>query len=144
MGGKVVVLMNGSYMKKASLLLAEDNADMRSLLKWLLENEGFDVVTAEDGAAALRFLGQLHPDVILTDLMMPEIDGVELIKSIRKKEEFANTPIVAMTAYGNGYMSLASEAGATASIRKPEDLDRLVTTINGLLENEPEHSLALK
>ena len=136
--------MNGSYMKKVSLLLAEDNADMRSLLKWLLENEGFDVVTAEDGAAALRFLSHLHPDLILTDLMMPEVDGVELIKRIRKNEEFATTPIVAMTAYGNGYMALASEAGATASIRKPEDLDNLVTTINGLLEAEPGPTLAVK
>jgi len=123
-------------MKKVSLLLAEDNADMRSLLKWLLENEGFDVVTAEDGAAALKFLSYLHPDLILTDLMMPEIDGVELIKKIRKTKEFAKTPIVAMTAYGNGYMTLASEAGATASIRKPEDLDCLVNTINRLLEDE--------
>jgi len=136
--------MNGSYMKKVSLLLAEDNADMRSLLKWLLENEGFDVVTAEDGAVALKFLHLLHPDIILTDLMMPEVDGVELIKSIRKNEEFATIPIVAMTAYGNGYMTLASEAGATASIRKPEDLDVLVTTINGLLDIQIAGSVAAK
>jgi len=136
--------MNGSYMKKVSLLLAEDNADMRSLLKWLLENEGFDVTTAEDGAVALEFLSQLHPDLILTDLMMPEVDGVELIKSIRSNREFASTPIVAMTAYGSGYISLASEAGATASIRKPEDLDNLVTTINRLLENETSDTLVVK
>src|SRR5882724_131733 len=136
--------MNGSYMKKASLLLAEDNADMRSLLKWLLESEGFDVVTAEDGRVALQFLSHHHPDVILTDLMMPEVDGVELIKSIRKSEEFANTPIVAMTAYGNGYVTLASQAGATASIRKPEDLDSLVSTINQLLDNESTRIQATK
>src|SRR5437660_3166772 len=103
-------------MNRISLLLAEDNADMRSLLKWLLESEGFDVFTAEDGKAALQYLSQSHPDVILTDLMMPEIDGVELIKKIRGSAEFANTPIVAMTAYGNGYMSLANKAGATAAI----------------------------
>lgn len=123
----------GSEMGKASLLLAEDNPDMRSLLKWLLEAEGYEVITAEDGATALRFLSQLHPDVILTDLMMPELDGVELIKTIRNNKEFADTPIVAMTAYGNGYTKLASQAGATAAIRKPEDLDILVKTIDGLL-----------
>ena len=129
--------INGSNMKKVSLLLAEDNEDMRALLKWLLEDEGFDVTTAEDGAAALRSLSHLHPDVILTDLMMPEVDGVELIKNLRNTKEFAEIPIVAMTAYGNGYMLLASQAGATASIRKPEDLDILVPTINQILQNEP-------
>ncbi|HZS44290.1 MAG TPA: response regulator [Blastocatellia bacterium] len=120
-------------MKKASLLLAEDNADMRSLLKWLLESEGFTVIAAEDGRTAFQALDNLHPDVILTDLMMPGMDGVELIKRVRNTSEFAKTPIVAMTAYGPGYMSLASVAGADASIRKPEDLDVLVHTINEVL-----------
>jgi len=122
-------------MKKASLLLAEDNPDMRSLLKWLLESEGFSVIAAEDGKNALQVLDQIRPDVILTDLMMPGMDGVELIKRIRKISDLADTPIIAMTAYGTGYMTLANSAGANAAVRKPEDLDSLVNTINVVLAN---------
>jgi len=122
-------------MKKASLLLAEDNPDMRSLLKWLLESEGFSVIAAEDGKNALQVLDQIRPDVILTDLMMPGMDGVELIKRIRKISDLADTPIIAMTAYGTGYMTLANSAGANAAVRKPEDLDSLVNTINEVLAN---------
>lgn len=117
-------------MAKATLLIAEDNPDTRSLLRWLLESEGFDVTTAEDGAAALKFLDLTQPDVILTDLMMPQVDGIELIRRVRGSSDLANIPIVALTAYGSNYIAQAKNAGANATLRKPEDLDQLVDTIN--------------
>ena len=123
-------------MSRASILIAEDNPDIRSVLDWMLQSEGYDVVTAEDGAAAYQSITQIQPDVILTDLMMPEVDGLELIRRVRGTKEVADTPIVAMSAYGEDYFIEASAAGATAAIRKPDDIERLVETIERVLPTD--------
>lgn len=120
-------------MSKICVLIVEDNPDVQALLRALLELKGFEVVSAEDGAAAWQSLTEIRPDVILTDLRMPKMDGVELIYCVRRAAEFADLPIIAMSAYGSGRMLEAKAAGATATIRKPTDFDRLVETINHVL-----------
>lgn len=123
-------------MRKVCILIAEDHPDTRMLLHYVLVGEGFEVTDAEDGAAALQALSHTHPDILLTDLMMPQIDGVELIRRVRAQNEFANLPIVAMSAYGHDNLTKASVHGATAIIRKPLDMEDLVDTINRLLPEQ--------
>ena len=120
-------------MPKAFILIAEDDPDTREYLSLLLQLEGFDVATAEDGAHALQSLAQTHPDLLLTDLMMPQVDGLELIRRVRGQREFADLPIVAMSAYGSGPISEAQAAGATATVRKPLDIASLINTISQML-----------
>ena len=120
-------------MAKAAVLIAEDNSDLRLLLHMVLESEGFEVTTAEDGDMALQALSQTHPDVLLTDLMMPKVDGIELIRRVRQWEEYIDLPIVAMSAYGSDHLAKAAMNGATATIRKPLDVDGLVSTIYQVL-----------
>jgi len=120
-------------MGKASVLIAEDNADTRSLLHLLLENEGFEVFEAEDGASALQFLTRHHPDAIVTDLMMPLVGGIGLIQRLRRRAEFADTPIIAISAFAREYSPDPIMAGATAVLRKPEDLLQVAETLNRLL-----------
>jgi len=120
-------------MSKAFILIAEDDPDTREYLSLLLRLEGFDVATAEDGARALQSLAQTPPDLLLTDLMMPQVDGLELIRRVRQQREFADLPIVAMSAYGLSRISEAQAAGATATIRKPLDIENLISTISQVL-----------
>jgi len=124
-------------MAKVCVLIVEDNPDVQELLRTLLEIKGFDVVSAEDGAAAWQLLTHVRPDLMLTDMRMPKMDGAELIQCVRRSKEFADLPIIAMSAYGSGRMSEAKAAGATATIRKPTHFDRLVDTINKLLSPHP-------
>src|ERR1041384_3472610 len=70
-------------LEKASVLIVEDDPDLRAFLHFLMEGEGLEVLTAEDGAEALFSLTQFQPDLILTDLAMPQVDGLELIKRVK-------------------------------------------------------------
>src|SRR5215212_3447326 len=100
-------------MQHQSILLAEDNNDLRNLYAHLLRNEGFEVTAVEDGEAALDVLSKKRPDAVVTDLNMPHMDGLELIEWIRGQEEMAGLPVIAMTAYTESMMSRADIAGAT-------------------------------
>ena len=115
------------------VLIAEDNADTRALAQWLVESEGFRVIAAEDGAAALELLQHKQPDVIVTDIMMPKVDGLELIRRVRQTSALAEVPILAMSAYGDEYLADALAVGATATIRKPEGLVNIGQAISQVL-----------
>jgi CheY-like chemotaxis protein len=116
-------------MRRAVILLAEDNADIRQLFHFILDGAGFAVIEAEDGEQALDALKQLTPDLLLVDLMMPKIDGVEVIQRVRAQAKLAHLPIVAMSAYGADYLTKAFVSGATATLRKPADSDSLIKTV---------------
>jgi len=120
-------------MVKTTILIAEDYPDLLNLLRYLFEKEGFNVLTAKDGARALELLSQSHPDVILTDLAMPYVDGLELIRRVKKNAELTDTPIIAMTAYSDSFISEAVKLGATTTLRKPEDLDRVLETVSQVI-----------
>ena len=82
---------------KPRILLADDNADMRSYVRGLL-GEGYEITTAADGEAALAELRQNPPDLVLTDVMMPRLDGFELLKAIRSDSATSTTPVILLTA----------------------------------------------
>jgi CheY-like chemotaxis protein len=99
----------------------------------LLELEAFTVVTAEDGNAGLNVAATEHPDLIITDINMPNLNGLEMIKQLRQRPEFMNIPIMAITAYGNSVAKEALEAGADRAATKPVQFRSLAVEIKEML-----------
>ena len=120
-------------MGKGAILIIEDNSDIRVPISIMLENEGYQVFEAEDCTAAFQCLAEELPDLILTDLLMPEMTGLEFIRQIRRTSGLLDIPIIAMSAYDTSYLAAAVLAGANAALHKPEDMDRLVETIKEVL-----------
>jgi len=99
----------------------------------MLEMEGFTVIATEDCATALNHLMMAKPDVILTDLMMPDMTGLEFIHQMRRVTNYDPIPIIAMSAYDKTYLAAAIVAGATTALHKPEDMEILVDTVKEVL-----------
>lgn len=118
----------------SKILVVEDNADSRNLLHFLLTSKGYHVITAIDGQEGLYMAKVENPDLIITDLTMPNMDGTELIKHIRSEAELADLPILIYTSYASDAVEPAIEAGATKPFYKPIDLDQMIEFIDGLLE----------
>jgi DNA-binding response OmpR family regulator len=120
------------------ILIVEDITDTRELLHLYFTNAGFVVATATDGGEGIYMANSELPDIILTDLSMPNMSGVEMIKHLRSQLETAKVPILVFTAYGSGTTEQAIEAGATQAFYKPFDFDELVEVVHQLLENSNE------
>jgi CheY-like chemotaxis protein len=104
----------------------DDQEDMLDLLALVLKGAGFCPATAADGKHALQILRESRPEVIITDLMMPDMSGIDLIRFVRSNPDLAQIPILAMSADSTGLLPEAEKAGATESLKKPIDFDRLV------------------
>ena len=115
------------------ILIVEDHPDSRDLLALYLRMQGYTVYTAEDGLEGLKLIQLDCPALIITDLSMPRLDGVEMIKRVRQIPECRNTPIIVMTAFGSGEESAALKAGANQAIAKPIEYESLIHQINDLL-----------
>ena len=120
-------------MSKGMVLVIEDNLDILDTVRLMLEQDGFEVITARDCSKALDYLARQRPDVILTDLMMPEMTELELIHQLKRVSDFDLIPIIAMSAYDRTYLAAAVGAGAEAALHKPEDMDAVVKTVNQVL-----------
>ncbi len=116
------------------ILIVEDNADTRELLHFYFINAGFTVATAVDGAEGIYMATVEQPDVILSDLSMPKMTGIEMIKTLRSQPETAAIPILVITAHGNETTEAAIQAGANQAFYKPFDFDSLVEIVQHLLE----------
>lgn len=108
-----------------TVLIVEDYADTRSMMKYLLQSFGFEVFEAADGHEAVNQARQHTPDLILMDLSLPNMDGLQATQEIRKFNGFGKVPIIAVTAYGNSYYRQALEAGCDDLINKPLDFENL-------------------
>jgi len=118
---------------KCVVLVAEDDRDTLDTVRELLEAGGFEVIGAEDALLAYSLMASRRPDVILTDIMMPRVNGIGLVRWIRNDPSFASVPIIAMTAYGENYLKEAKRAGATRTIHKPEDIADLPHIVSSTL-----------
>src|SRR5207244_13000969 len=107
------------------LLIVEDKPDNRDLLLYYFTTRGFSVITASDGSEGLDLTQTEQPDIIITDLTMPNVSGIEMIKQIRSQPEITQIPIVVYTAYGKGFIESALEAGANQVFSKPVNLEKL-------------------
>ena len=119
---------------KPTILIVEDHPDVRESLELLFGVEDFEVTSAEHGRAALSVLERQSPDLVLTDLMMPEMDGLELIRRLRGQQEFAGILIVAVST-DNEAIAEAVKLGATASLCKPLDFDCLLQQVKRILSD---------
>jgi len=117
------------------VLVVDDSADIRGMLQAQLEMEGFEVATAPDGARALALLGRQRTDLIITDLFMPDKDGIETILGIREK--YPAVQIVAMSGWdsrqGSDYLKVAREIGAVRTVKKPFELTDIVKIVRDLM-----------
>jgi CheY-like chemotaxis protein len=117
----------------ATILIAEDHLDSRDALRALLEAFGYHVLEAVNGRQAVDVALQQAPDLILMDIMMPELDGFEATRELRRHSRTATTPIIAVTAM-EGAQRLAIQAGANDFVRKPVDIRGLVAKVNDWLQ----------
>lgn len=116
------------------VLVVDDVEDNVILISLDLQGQGYRVITASDGAQAVRIAAQTNPDIILMDIEMPELDGLGAARKIRENDAFKAVPIIALTAYGTaGFQRAASDAGFDAFLTKPIDFDRLHELLRGLL-----------
>lgn len=116
------------------ILLVDDEEDILDLLEYNLTKEGFDVYTAQNGREAVKKAKNIIPSIILMDVMMPEMDGMEACEEMRKIDELNNTVIAFLTARGEDYSQIAGfEVGADDYITKPIKPKVLVSKIRGLL-----------
>lgn len=109
------------------ILIVEDQIDTLDLLALMFKHEGYKVITATDGQEGFKIACKEQPDLILTDLMMPNLDGVEMIHLLRDESQFQKVPIIVMTAYGEIKARKALDAGANEAIHKPIPFDHLIT-----------------
>jgi CheY-like chemotaxis protein len=118
----------------STILVVDDYSDNRHLLAAWLRAKGFKVVEAEDGKEGVLQANRSHPDLILMDLAMPELDGVEATRQIRERQMFARTPIFAITAFGTyDVRQDALAAGCNEVLTKPLDLESLLGKIKSVL-----------
>ena len=120
-------------MAPNKILVVDDSDDTREMMSKLLELEAFTVVTAEDGSAGLSVAAVELPDLIITDVNMPNLNGIEMIRQLRKEPAFGCVPIMAITAYGTGVAEEAIAAGADSTATKPVQFKALVAEVRELL-----------
>lgn len=123
--------MEDRVMATTKILAVDDSRSMRALLRMTLCGNGFDVVEAEDGQAALDFLEENEVDVIITDINMPRLDGFGFIEKLRgEHRRHVDRPILVLTTEcTEEKRTRAREAGATGWIVKPFDPERLVAAV---------------
>ena len=122
----------------STILVVDDYIDNRVLLAAWLRAKGYKVVEAQDGKEGVLQANRLHPDLILMDLAMPELDGIEATRQLRQRHAFSRTPIFAISAYAtHDVKDDALAAGCTEVFDKPLDLPLLLGKIQGTLHHEP-------
>src|SRR5262245_403701 len=116
-----------------TILLVEDSEDTRYFMRLELEHAGYSVIEAEDGNKAVELALNEDPDIILMDLSLPNLDGLEATKRIRLQESSRKVPIIAITAHQEStFRDGAAASGFDAYVTKPVDMDFLTELISGL------------
>jgi len=123
----------------ARILIIDDEPQIRSMLKLMLERDGYEVVEAPDGVAGIKVYRQNPADLIITDLIMPNKDGIGMIIDLKK--EFPEVKIIAMSGGGlnkpDGYLKGAKKLGASCTLTKPIDREEILRVVAAILKNTP-------
>ena len=112
------------------VLVVEDNADLRDYLRLALESQGHEVRTADNGRIALQYLQRDGIDVVLTDLYMPEMDGIETTVELRR--HFPTLPVIVMSGKPATHTPVMEELGAARVLKKPFALEELLDALQEL------------
>lgn len=119
---------------KITVLLVDDSVSMREMVSFTLRSAGYEVTEAEDGVEALERAKEDNFNLVVTDVNMPNMDGITLISELRKLDEYKFVPILTLTTEeGDSKKKEGKEAGATGWIVKPFDPDNLLSTIRRVL-----------
>jgi len=124
-------------MPEGTILIVEDQPDLAALLEYQLQAQGYATLLAEDGLSACRLAGSEQPDLILLDILLPDLDGWEVCRLIRgrRDEPLGSVPIIMLTALGSMNDRLRGlELGADAFIPKPYSVREVVLTARRLIE----------
>jgi len=117
------------------ILVVDDDENILSLERTILEQKGFDVTSAGGGAEALRLLAEKTFDLVLLDVMMPEVDGFTVCRKIKEDPRLKDVPVIFLTAKGGGEaLAEGFESGAIMYINKPFTANKLLTIVNTMLE----------
>jgi two-component system, OmpR family, alkaline phosphatase synthesis response regulator PhoP len=128
----------------SKVLVIDDEQDIREIISYNLIKEGFQVETAEDGVKGIEKALTYLPDIILLDVMMPNMDGIEVCETIRKSPGLENTLICFLTARSEDYSQIAGlEAGADDYISKPLKPKVLISRLHALLRRKTNHKEVL-
>ncbi len=116
------------------ILVVEDNETNLYLIRFILEKSGYEVIEAREGAVGVELAVKEKPDLILMDIQLPDIDGLDVTKRIRASEADAEIPIIALTSYAMvGDKEKALAAGCTGYIEKPINPDTFIAEIEKFL-----------
>ena len=123
--------------KMVTILVIDDEEDIRELLSYNLKKEGYNVYSAENGSKGLQLMKETKPDLVILDVMMPGMDGIEVCDSIRNTSGHQQTLICFLTARGEDYSQIAGlDAGADDYVAKPVRPKVLISRINALLRRK--------
>lgn len=124
-------------MKKATVLIVDDEKDLQELLSYNLSAEGYDIITAETGEKALKITRQKMPDLIILDLMLPGIDGLDVCKDLKADDKTEPIPIIMLTAKGEeSDIVTGLELGADDYVTKPFSPKVLIARVRRLLRRK--------
>jgi DNA-binding response OmpR family regulator len=123
-------------MKKKKILVVDDEKDLRDLLKWFLKSKDYEVLEASDGKSSLDIVKKEKPDLVLLDIMMPDLDGWEVSKKIKEDRSFKSTPISMLSVLSTAEAVDKSLKYAHADVHlfKPIDFYLLTNTVKSLLD----------
>ena len=120
---------------KKKILIIDDEEDIQKLLKIRLEQDSFTVITAGDGASGAKMAEQEIPNLILLDIMMPNVDGYSCLKEIRKNQKTKNIPVIMLSGKEEEKVrDLFAFQKISGYVEKPFELDNLVTKIKEMLK----------
>jgi CheY-like chemotaxis protein len=128
-------------MRRLKILLVEDDDDLRALYSYMLAAVGYKVKAVRNGLEALAEIQVNRPDVIVTDIIMPGLSGLDLIMAVRSNDELADLPVVAITSFGESLREEALAAGATDLIDKPTEIARMREVIEAAVSRSSSEGL---
>ena len=122
-------------MAKARILYADDDLELTRLVADCLLDEGYDLIIANDGEEGLEKLITEQPDLVILDVMMPQLNGWEIVRYMREKDEYKGIPVLMLTGIGPALNEMTAPLyGANDHLDKPFEIDDLVSKVASLLE----------
>jgi two-component system alkaline phosphatase synthesis response regulator PhoP len=124
------------HMDHKKILIADDNENIRDALTYLLEDEGYELLLAKDGADTLRKVRERKPDILFLDIMMPEINGYDVCRTIKNDPDLKSIYVIMLTAKGQvAEQERGKEVGADEYIVKPFSPMEILARVKSLLQN---------